>query len=79
MITVPGINEGEEGQRGVAGVLVSSGTYLWLPFRSGWVVGVLWCLLLVQVGMLVWGMERRRMGWEPYSFGEWEQGVKWPT
>jgi hypothetical protein len=55
------------------------GTYLWLPFRSVWVIFALWCLVIFQVCVIFLRSETRRGVWEPYSFGEWEKTVKWPT
>ena len=55
------------------------GTYLWLPFRSWWVIFLLWCLVIFQICIIFLKSEGQRGVWEPYSFGEWERNVKWPT
>jgi len=63
-------------------VLLSSGTYVWLPFQRTWIIWILWIVLVLQ-GMLLVGLMKSRGAeervWEPYSFGEWGRGVKWPT
>jgi hypothetical protein len=55
------------------------GTYLWMPFQRGWVVLLLWFVLLVQAGMVIWMGWDRRTRWEPYSFGQWAVNEHWPT
>lgn len=56
-----------------------TGTYVWLPFTRGWIIFILWILVVIQTGILVIrsGGEGRR--WEPYAFGDWGRDVKWPS
>jgi hypothetical protein len=58
-----------------------TGTYIWVPFQKGWIVWMLWVVLLIQ-GALIWAVRNWRDGretWEPYSFGDWAKDEKWPT
>jgi hypothetical protein len=55
-----------------------AGTYLWLPFQRGWIIWMLWIILVLQ-GCLIWGLTPVSRTWEPYSFGDWGRYEKWPT
>jgi len=64
----------------VTSELPRGGTYLWLPFQKGWIIWILWVLLVVQ-GWVIWTFTSKSIEsrWEPYSFGDWGRDVKWPT